>query len=186
MMSQTKRGTLPRVPPAATSAQAAQRKPFAFPPPPRALGLPTAQGPVLQARAAAGQLRLYPNLRPLAQQPDTKEQIFTLQQWYGNYGMRGEGGRGHYVPNARYLFVRTTDGQTRMHPRLRHPTLAGGEPVMYAGEAYFESGALRWWSNGSGHYRPDPEHATQAGLPLTLFRTWDDVVRRGSRAPVKA
>jgi hypothetical protein len=190
-MSQTKRGTLPRVPPAATSAQAAQRKPFAFPPPPRAPGLPAAQGPVLegrvlQARAAAGQLRLYPNLRPLAQQPDTKEQIFTLQQWYGNYGMRGEGGRGHYVPNARYLFVRTTDGQTRMHPRLRHPTLAGGEPVMYAGEAYFESGALRWWSNGSGHYRPDPEHATQAGLPLTLFRTWDDVVRRGSRAPVKA
>jgi hypothetical protein len=182
-MNQTKRGTLPYLPPPAApaaaplaasaltsaSAQPVQRKPFVF--------------PVLQARAAAGQLRLYPNLRPLARQPDTKEQIFTLQQWYGNYGMRGEGGRGHYVPNARYLFVRTTDGQTKMHPRLRHPTLAGGDPVMYAGEAYFESGALRWWSNGSGHYRPDPEHATQAGLPLTLFRTWDDVARRGSRAP---
>lgn len=175
-MNQTKRGRQVVVPPPASAASAVQRKPSAQS---RPSALPPA---VLQARGASGQLRLYPNLRPLAQQSTTQEQIFTLQHWYGSYGMRGEGGRGHYVPNARYLFVRTTDGQTKMHPRLRHPTLAGGDPVMYAGEAYFESGALRWWSNGSGHYRPDPEHATQAGLPLTLFRTWDDVVRRGSRA----
>src|SRR5471032_2280908 len=75
--------------------------------------------PALQAKSAPGQTRIYPNLRPLAQQNAPNEEIFSLQQWYGNYGMRGTGGRGHYVPNARYLFVRTTDGQTLMHPRLR-------------------------------------------------------------------
>jgi hypothetical protein len=141
----------------------------------------------LQAKSAVvTQSRLYYNLRPLAQPDMQHEEIYTLQQWFGFYGLRGRGGRGHYVPNARYLFVRTRDGETRMHPRLRHPVLAQGEAVMYAGEAYFESGALRWWSNGSGHYRPDPEHAPQAGLPLNLFRTWDDVVRRGSRPPPQA
>lgn len=129
------------------------------------------------------QQRIYPNLRPLALPPLRPEDTFTLQGNHGNYGMRGAGGRGLYVPNARYVFVRTLEGETRMHPRLRHAVLSRGEPVMYAGEAYFESGALRWWSNSSGHYRPDPEHAPQAGLPLALFRTWDDVVRRGSRPP---
>lgn len=136
--------------------------------------------PPVQARMAT-QTRLFPNLRPLAMQDSGREEIFRLQQHHGNYGLRGEKGRGHYVPNARYVFVRTAGGDTLMHPRLRHPVLARGEPVMYAGEAYFESGALRWWSNGSGHYRPDPEHAPQAGLPLSLFRTWDDVVKRGAR-----
>lgn len=158
-----------------------QDKRIAVPPPfaPQARRGPGAQ--LVQAKAAGFQTRLYPNLRPLAL-PDTgREEIFTLHQWYGNYGLRGRGGRGLYVPNARYVFVRTRDGETLMHPRLRHPVLAQGEPVMYAGEAFFESGALRWWSNGSGHYRPDPDHAPQAGLPLSLFRTWDDVVRRGAR-----
>lgn len=165
-------------------AHGAQRGPGLPPAPPRSQAAPVLQSrAALQAKSAPGQTRIYPNLRPLAQQNAPNEEIFSLQQWYGNYGMRGTGGRGHYVPNARYLFVRTTDGQTLMHPRLRHPVLASGEPVMYAGEAYFESGALRWWSNGSGHYRPDSEHAPQAGLPLDKFRTWDDVVRRGTRAP---
>jgi hypothetical protein len=127
------------------------------------------------------QPRVYPNLRPLAMPAERPGDIYTLQEWHGSYGMRGAGGRGLYVPNARYLFVRTLDGQTLVHPRLRHAVLSRGEPVMYAGEAYFESGALRWWSNSSGHFRPDPEHAPQAGLPLALFRTWDDVVRRGVR-----
>ncbi|MBJ7313457.1 hypothetical protein H7U20_25130, partial [Rugamonas sp. CCM 8940] len=127
------------------------------------------------------QQRLYPNLRPVGLDPNAREQAFSLHEWYGSYGMRGSGGRGLYVPNARYVFVRTQGGETLMHPRLRHPALARGEPVRYAGEAYFESGALRWWSNASGHYRPDPQHAPQAGLPMALFRSWDDVVRRGTR-----
>ncbi len=143
--------------------------------------LPPLQLSPTQAQPRRVQTRIYPNLRPLAMPAERPRDIFTLQEGHGNYGMRGAGGRGLYVPNARYLFVRTQDGQTLVHPRLRHPVLSGGQPVMYAGEAYFESGALRWWSNGSGHFRPDPEHAPQAGLPLALFRTWDDVIRRGAR-----
>jgi hypothetical protein len=137
--------------------------------------------PTQGAPARRLQPRVYPNLRPLAMPAERPADIYTLREGHGNYGMRGAGGRGLYVPNARYLFVRTLDGQTLVHPRLRHAVLSRGEPVMYAGEAYFESGALRWWSNSSGHFRPDPEHAPQAGLPLELFRTWDDVVRRGVR-----
>jgi hypothetical protein len=134
------------------------------------------------ARAPAPtQPRLYPNLRPVGLAPLEQEQIFTLHEWHGSFGMRSNSGRGLHVPNARYIFVRTQGGETLMHPRLRHAALARGEPVRYAGEAYFESGALRWWSNASGHYRPDPEHAPQAGLPMALFRSWDDVVRRGNR-----
>jgi hypothetical protein len=137
--------------------------------------------PLPGAPARRLQPRVYPNLRPLALPAERPGDILTLQEVNGSYGMRGAGGRGLYVPNSRYLFVRTLDGQTLVHPRLRHAVLSRGEPVMYAGEAYFESGALRWWSNSSGHFRPDPEHAPQAGLPLALFRTWDDVVRRGVR-----
>lgn len=143
----------------------------------------------LPAPARRLQPRVYPNLRPLALPPLREQDIYTLHAGHGSQGsfaLRGAGGRGLYVPNARYLFVRTLDGQTLLHPRLRHAVLSRGDPVMYAGEAYFESGALRWWSNSSGHFRPDPEHAPQAGLPLALFRTWDDVVRRGARPPAGA
>ena|SRR5471032_1562231 len=127
--------------------------------------------------------RLYPNLRPCAElPPEQRKQIYRLYEWYGRFGMRDADGRGHYVPNARYLFVRLRDGGTLVHPRLRHGALAGGAPVLYAGEVYFVGGTLRWWSNGSGHYRPDAGHAGQAGLPMDLFRTWDDVIRRGMQA----
>jgi hypothetical protein len=138
--------------------------------------------PAAPARAAVPmQPRLYPNLRPVGLAPLEKEAVFTLHEWHGSFGMRSSGGRGLYVPNSLYIFVRTQGGETLMHPRLRHAALARGEPVRYAGEAYFESGALRWWSNASGHYRPDAGHAPQAGLPMALFRSWDDVVRRGYR-----
>jgi hypothetical protein len=34
---------------------------------------------------------------------------------------------------------------------------------------------LEWWSNASGHYRPDANHAVQAGLPLERFYTHEQV-----------
>jgi hypothetical protein len=133
-----------------------------------------------------GQPRLYPNLRPVALKPGEMDAAYVLQHWYGHFSLRAGAGCGQYVPNARYLFVRTAQGATLVHPRMRHAALADGKPVLYAGEAFFESGSLRWWSNGSGHYRPDPGHAEQAGLPRNLFRTWDDVIRRGTRAQPQA
>jgi hypothetical protein len=49
--------------------------------------------------------------------------------------------------------------------------------VLYAGEAFFNNGKLQWWSNGSGNYRPDPEHAAQAGLPVEQFYPYDEILK---------
>jgi hypothetical protein len=49
--------------------------------------------------------------------------------------------------------------------------------VLYAGEASFNNGKLDWWSNGSGNYRPDPDHAAQAGLPMGRFFTFEQVLK---------
>jgi hypothetical protein len=139
---------------------------------------------VPQAKSARRQPRYYLNLHPSAAAPVNRDEILRLHTSARYYGLRPLKGRGLIVPNARYIFVRTADGQTLMHGRFRHPSLAGGRPVLYAGEAYFEHGVLRWWSNGSGHYRPDADHADQADLPLDLFRHHEDVLKRGVR-PVR-
>ena len=49
--------------------------------------------------------------------------------------------------------------------------------MIYAGEAFFDNGRLSWWSNGSGNYRPDPDHAEQAGLPMDRFFTFEAVLK---------
>jgi len=62
-----------------------------------------------------------------------------------------------------------------MHPRYRHPVLADGRAVRYAGEAEFRHGQLAWWSNASGNYRPNASDAEQAGLPMDSFLTHEQV-----------
>jgi hypothetical protein len=99
------------------------------------------------------------------------------------YRMRRGGDHGQLVPNTKYIFVRTMEGDTVMHPRYRHPVLAQGKPVLYAGEAYFNNGKLDWWSNGSGNYRPDVDHAEQAHLPMERFYTYEDVLRGKNKQP---
>ena len=123
------------------------------------------------------QPRVYPNLNPSAAVPVDREQIFSLTSFAGNYRMMRGQERGQYVPNARFTFVKLTTGATLMHQRFRHPALAEGRPVLYAGEASFNNGKLDWWSNGSGNYRPDPDHAAQAGLPMDDFFTHDAVMK---------
>jgi hypothetical protein len=59
--------------------------------------------------------------------------------------------------------------ETLLHQRYRHSALAQGKPVLYAGDANFNNGKLEWWSNGSGNYRPDADHAAQSGLPMNQF-----------------
>lgn len=55
-----------------------------------------------------------------------------------------------------------------------HKDLTQGKPVLYAGQIRFsrraKRGMILWWDNNSGHYKPAPEYAAQAGLPLELFR----------------
>jgi hypothetical protein len=130
------------------------------------------------------QHRIYHNLNPSAAVPVDREQIFTLSSFSDQYRMRRGREHGQYVPNARFTFVKLTTGETLLHQRFRHPALAEGRPVLYAGEASFNNGKLQWWSNGSGNYRPDPDHATQAGLPMDNFFTYDQVLK-GVHAQLK-
>lgn len=123
------------------------------------------------------QPKLYPNLNPAAAIPVDRDQIFHLDSFFDQYRLHRGGHHGHYVPNSRYIFVRMATGETLMHPTYRHPALAEGRAVHYAGEAFFDNGRLRWWSNGSGNYRPDPEHAEQAGLPMDRFYTYDQIMK---------
>lgn len=121
--------------------------------------------------------RIYPNLNPAAALPVDREQVFKLREFVGHYRMSRGREHGQYVPNARFVFVTTTHGETLMHQRFRHPSLSEGKPVLYAGEAYFNNGDLQWWSNGSGNYRPDTAHAVQAGLPMDHFYPYDAVLK---------
>lgn len=124
-----------------------------------------------------GQPRIYPNLNPSAAVPVDRDQIFHLRSFADIYRMSRGKEHGQYVPNARFTFVKLTSGETLMHQRFRHPALAEGRPVLYAGEAHFDNGRLQWWSNGSGNYRPDSEHAAQAGLPVDQFYTHDAILK---------
>jgi hypothetical protein len=126
---------------------------------------------------AFGQPRIFHNLNPSAAVPVDRDQIFSLSSFSDQYRMRRGKEHGQYVPNARFTFVKLTTGETLMHQRFRHPALAEGRPVLYAGEANFNNGRLQWWSNGSGNYRPDPDHAAQAGLPMDNFFTYEQVLK---------
>jgi hypothetical protein len=121
--------------------------------------------------------KTYTNLNPTAAIGVNRDQILHLESFFDQFRTRRDGNHGHLVPNLRYIFVKTTDDETLMHPTYRHPALASGRPVVYAGEAYFDNGRLKWWSNGSGNYRPDAEHAPQAGLPMDHFFTYSQVIR---------
>ena len=124
-----------------------------------------------------GQPRIYPNLNPAAAIPVDRSQIFRLESFFDQYRLHRTNHHGHSVPNSRYVFVRLTGGDTLLHPVYRHPALAEGRPVQYAGEAQFDNGRLLWWSNGSGNYRPDADHAEQADLPMDRFYSYEQVLK---------
>jgi len=124
-----------------------------------------------------GQPKIYPNLNPAAAIPVDRAQIFRLESFFDQYRLHKASQHGQYVPNYRYIFVKMASGETLMHPTYRHPAIAEGRPVHYAGEAYFDNGRLLWWSNGSGNYRPDADHAEQARLPLDRFYTFDEILK---------
>jgi hypothetical protein len=166
-----------------------------LPPNVRAAGAawPPVYRPVVIAPRAAivqrkAQLKFYPNLNASAAVPVDRKEIFHLHQFYDQYRISRPQSHGQLVANSKYIFVRMTTGELFLHHTYRHPVLAGGKPVLYAGEAHFNNGKLDWWSNGSGNYRPDAEHAEQAALPMDRFYTYQDVLkgRHQSRMPLRA
>lgn len=138
----------------------------------------------VQTKTVSGQPKFYPNLNPAAAalKADPGEFLRLESSFDDNYyRIRRGGDHGLLVPNTKYIFVRTMDGDVVMHQRYRHPVLAQGKPVLYAGEAYFNNGKLDWWSNGSGNYRPDSDHAEQARLPMERFFTYEQVLKGANR-----
>jgi hypothetical protein len=127
--------------------------------------------PVVQA------IKLYPNLHPGAVERVEQDSVFKLSNFADQYRLRKTQSHGVYVPNQLYNFVRTSEGQTLLHNRYRHPSIAEGRQVLYAGEAYFNNGKLEWWSNGSGHYQPDSDDAQQAALPMDQFYSYQQVIK---------
>jgi len=134
---------------------------------------------VMQPKMLSGQPKFYPNLNPAAALNVDPAEFMHLEGSFDQsyFRMRRGGDHGALVPNTKFIFVRTVEGDVVMHQRYRHPVLAQGKPVLYAGEAYFNNGRLDWWSNGSGNYRPDADHAEQARLPMERFFTYEDVLR---------
>jgi hypothetical protein len=133
-----------------------------------------------KTNVASGQPKFYTNLNPAAAalKVDPAE-FMRLETSFDDsyYRIRRGGDHGLLVPNTKFIFVRTMEGEVVMHQRYRHPVLAQGRPVLYAGEAYFNNGKLDWWSNGSGNYRPDADHAEQARLPMERFFSYEQVLK---------
>jgi hypothetical protein len=121
--------------------------------------------------------KFYPNLHPGAAVPVDRSNIFKLDSFAEQYRLHRINSHSVNVPNMKYNFVRTREGQTLLHNRYRHPSLSEGQQVLYAGEVFFNNGKLEWWSNGSGHYQPDADGAEQADLPMDYFYSYQQVIK---------
>lgn len=122
-------------------------------------------------------VKIYPNLHPGAVEPVEQTNIFRLNSFAGQYRLHRKHSHGVNVPNQQYNFVRTREGEMLLHSRYRHPSIAEGKQVLYAGEIFFNNGTLQWWSNGSGHYQPDADDAQQANLPMDSFFSYQQIIK---------
>lgn len=121
--------------------------------------------------------KFYPNLHPGAAVPVDRSNIFRLDSFADQYRLHRVNSHAVNVPNQKYNFVRTREGSILLHNRYRHPSLAEGQQVLYAGEVFFNNGNLQWWSNGSGHYQPDADGAEQANLPMDYFYSYQQILK---------
>ena len=129
----------------------------------------------IQPKSASA--RLYPNLHPGAIEPIDRSNIFRLENFANQYRLRRVNSHSVNVPNQQYNFVRTREGEMLLHARYRHPSIAEGKQVLYAGEIFFNNSQLEWWSNGSGHYQPNADDAAQANLPMDCFFSYQQIIK---------
>lgn len=122
-------------------------------------------------------VKYYPNLHPGAIEPVNPSNIFRLNSFADQYRLHQVNSHGVNVPNQQYNFVRTREGEMLLHNRYRHPSIAEGKQVLYAGEISFNNGKLSWWSNGSGHYQPSADDAQQAKLPMDQFYSYQQIIK---------
>jgi hypothetical protein len=168
----------PPAPPRAKPAAAPQPRPQPAPARGAALQPHASKGHSRPAAASVVQaVKFYPNLHPGAVERVEPGSVFRLENFTDQYRLRKADSHGVYVPNQQYNFVRTVEGSMLLHNRYRHPSIAEGRQVLYAGEAFFNNGRLEWWSNGSGHYQPDAEDAAQAALPMDQFFSYQQIIK---------
>lgn len=122
-------------------------------------------------------VKFYPNLHPGAIESVNPTNIFRLNSFADQYRLHRVDSHGVNVPNQQYNFVRTREGEMLLHNRYRHPSIAEGKQVLYAGEISFNNGRLQWWSNGSGHYQPSADDAQQANLPMDQFYSYQQIIK---------
>ena len=122
-------------------------------------------------------VKFYPNLHPGAIESVNPTNIFRLNSFADQYRLHRVNSHGVNVPNQQYNFVRTREGEMLLHNRYRHPSIAEGKQVLYAGEISFNNGRLQWWSNGSGHYQPSADDAEQANLPMDQFYSYQQIIK---------
>ena len=122
-------------------------------------------------------VKIYPNLHPGAIESVNHGNVFRLNSFADQYRLHRVNSHGVNVPNQQYNFVRTREGEMLLHNRYRHPSIAEGKQVLYAGEISFNNGRLQWWSNGSGHYQPSADDAQQANLPMDQFYSYQQIIK---------
>lgn len=122
-------------------------------------------------------VRYFPNLHPGATEPVNPSNLFRLNSFADQYRLHRVNSHAVNVPNQQYNFVRTREGEMLLHNRYRHPSIAEGKQVLYAGEIFFNNGKLEWWSNGSGHYQPGADDAGQANLPMENFYSYQQIIK---------
>src|SRR6185503_12671269 len=122
-------------------------------------------------------VRFFPNLHPGAVESVNPSSVFRLNSFADQYRLHRQQSHSVNVPNQQYNFVRTREGEMLLHNRYRHPSIAEGKQVLYAGEVFFNNGKLEWWSNGSGHYQPGADDAGQASLPLDRFYSYQQIIK---------
>ena len=122
-------------------------------------------------------VKYFPNLHPGATEPVSPGSVFRLNSFADQYRLHRVNSHAVNVPNQQYNFVRTREGEMLLHNRYRHPSIAEGKQVLYAGEIFFNNGKLEWWSNGSGHYQPAADDAGQANLPMENFYSYQQIIK---------
>lgn len=122
-------------------------------------------------------VKYFPNLHPGATEPVNPSNLFRLNSFADQYRLHRVNSHAVNVPNQQYNFVRTREGEMLLHNRYRHPSIAEGKQVLYAGEIFFNNGKLQWWSNGSGHYQPAADDAGQANLPMENFYSYQQIIK---------
>lgn len=144
---------------------------------PGAAAKPNQSAVQMNRSRVAQAVKYYPNLHPGAIEPVNQSNIFRLNSFADQYRLHQVNNHGVNVPNQQYNFVRTREGQMLLHNRYRHPSIAEGKQVLYAGEISFNNGKLSWWSNGSGHYQPSADDAQQANLPMDQFYSYQQIIK---------